>query len=47
MQFVGGAGFAIIMLAAIPGVSIAEGRTDQLAPHIRKSVKLVVTIYSG
>jgi len=52
MQLVGGAGFAIIMLATItgpvgPGVSIAEGRTDQLAPHIRRSVKLVATIYGG
>jgi trk system potassium uptake protein TrkH len=52
MQLAGGAGLAIIMLAAIagpigPGLSVAEGRSIQLAPHIRESTKLVVLIYSG
>ncbi|MEW6356340.1 MAG: TrkH family potassium uptake protein [Planctomycetota bacterium] len=52
MQLLGGAGLAIVMLAAIAGpvgsgFSAAEGRTDQLAPHVRKSAKLVMTIYSG
>lgn len=52
MQLAGGAGFAIIMLAAItgpigPGLSLAEGRTDQLVPHVRQSAKLVLYIYLG
>jgi len=52
MQFAGGSGFVIIMLSAIagpagPGLSIAEGRTDQLVPHVRHSAKLVLYIYSG
>ena len=52
MQLAGGAGFAIIMLAAItgpigPSLSIAEGRTDQLVPHVRQSAKLVLYIYLG
>ena len=51
MQLGGGAGLAILMLAAItgppgPGVSMAEGR-DQLVPHVRRSAALVVLIYSG
>lgn len=52
MQLAGGAGLAIIMLAAIvgpvgPALSIAEGRTDQLVPHVRKSAKMVLLIYAG
>ena len=52
MQFAGGSGFVIIMLSAIagpagPGLSIAEGRTDQLVPHVRHSAKLVLYIYAG
>lgn len=52
MQLVGGAGFAIIMVAALigpggTGVPDAEGRTEQLVPHVRKSAKLVLTIYTG
>lgn len=51
-QIAGGAGLAIISLAAIagpkgPGFSLAEGRTDQLVPHVRQSAKLVISIYSG
>jgi len=51
LQLAGGCGLAIIMLAAIAGpsgtgISGAEGRTDQLAPHVRKSAKLVLTMYS-
>jgi trk system potassium uptake protein TrkH len=51
-QLAGGAGLAIIMLAAIAGppgagLSAAEGRTDQLVPHVRQSAKLVLYIYSG
>ncbi|OQX08935.1 MAG: cation transporter [Desulfobacteraceae bacterium IS3] len=52
IQLAGGAGLAIIMLAAIAGpsgtgISSAEGRSDQLVPHVRKSAKLVLLIYTG
>lgn len=52
VQFAGGAGFAIIMLASLAGpagtgFSTAEGRTDQLVPHVRASARLVMMIYSG
>jgi len=30
-----------------PWVSLAEGRTDQLVPHVRQSATLVMSIYSG
>lgn len=51
-QLAGGAGLAIIMLAAIagpigPGLSVAEGRSEQLVPNVRQSAKLVVVIYLG
>ncbi len=50
MQLVGGAGLAVIMLAALtgpvgPGISKAEGRTDQLVPQVRQSVRLVLGLY--
>jgi trk system potassium uptake protein TrkH len=52
MQLAGGAGLAIIMLSALTGpsgsgLSAAEGRADQLVPHVRRSAKLVMTMYSG
>jgi len=52
MQLAGGAGLAIIMLAAIvgpvgPAISLAEGRGEQLVPHVRGSAKLVLLLYSG
>ncbi|MFH1059049.1 MAG: TrkH family potassium uptake protein, partial [Pseudomonadota bacterium] len=52
MQLVGGAGLAIMMLAAFggplgAGLSAAEGRDRQLVPHIRRSTRLVVSIYLG
>lgn len=52
MQVVGGAGFAIVVLAALTGpagagLPTAEGRSEQLAPHVRKSARLVLLIYSG
>ncbi|MBN2290696.1 MAG: TrkH family potassium uptake protein [Candidatus Glassbacteria bacterium] len=52
MQLAGGAGLAIIMLSAITGFSLsaissAEGRSEQLAPHVRRSAKLVLIIYAG
>jgi len=51
MQLAGGAGLAIIMLASLagptgPGLSVAEGRSEQLVPHVRQSAKLVLTIYA-
>lgn len=52
MQLAGGAGLAIIMIASLagprgPGLSAAEGRSQQLVPHIRASAKLVLAIYSA
>jgi len=51
IQFAGGAGLAIIMLSAIVGptgvgITRAEGRGDQLVPHVRRSARLVLIIYS-
>lgn len=51
-QYIGGAGLALIMLATIAGplgqnLSVAEGRTDQLAPHVRDSAKIVLVMYSA
>ncbi len=52
MQLAGGAGLAIIMMSAIVGptsvgISTAEGRSDQLVPHVRQSARLVLIIYTG
>ena len=52
MELFGGAGLAIITLSAIAGpigasLTSAEGRTEQLAPNVRRSAKLVLIIYSG
>jgi trk/ktr system potassium uptake protein len=52
MQWAGGAGLAIIMLATIvgptgPALGIAEGRSQQLVPQVRHSAKLVMMIYTG
>ncbi|OHB25333.1 MAG: cation transporter [Desulfuromonadaceae bacterium GWC2_58_13] len=52
MQLAGGAGLAVIMLSALAGpagtgLSAAEGRADQLVPNVRRSAKLVMTIYGG
>lgn len=51
-MFAGGAGIAVIMLAAIigpygMGFYQAEARTDQLLPNIRRSATLIMYIYSG
>lgn len=51
IQLGGGAGLAIIMMSAIIGptsvsIPIAEGRSNQLLPHVRKSAQLVMIIYS-
>ena len=52
IQLIGGAGLAVIMMSAITGptgvgISSAEGRSDQLLPHVRRSARLVLIIYSG
>ncbi|AOY77948.1 TrkH family potassium uptake protein [Clostridium formicaceticum] len=52
MQFFGGAGISVVMVSAIigpngQGLYNAEGRTDKLLPNVRKSTKLIMTIYSG
>ncbi len=50
IQLAGGAGLAIIMMSAIVGpvgvgIASAEGRGDQLVPHVRRSARLVLIIY--
>ena len=50
LQYAGGAGFAIIVLSALagpPGTALgaAEGREGQLVPHVRRSAKLVASMY--
>ncbi|MGD8398779.1 MAG: TrkH family potassium uptake protein [Anaerolineae bacterium] len=52
IQLAGGAGFAIIALSALagpvgPGLALAEGREEQLLPHVRRSAQLVLTIYAA
>lgn len=52
IQLAGGAGLAIIMLSALagpvgPGLTIAEGRSEQLLPHVQRSARLVLSIYAG
>ncbi len=52
MQLAGGAGLAILALAAVteaggPALSVAEGRSELLAPNVRASARLVVRIYAG
>lgn len=52
MQFIGGAGLAVIMLSAIIGphglgLYYAEGRSDKLLPNVAKSTKLIMIIYIG
>ncbi len=52
IQLAGGAGLAIIMMAAIVGptgvgISSAEGHSDQLVPQVRQSARLVMIIYTG
>ncbi|NLF96865.1 MAG: TrkH family potassium uptake protein [Candidatus Riflebacteria bacterium] len=50
IQLAGGAGWAIIMMSTLAGptgmaVSDAEGRSEQIAPHVRQSARLVLLIY--
>lgn len=50
LQLAGGAGLAILMLAAAAGpagvgLASAEGREDQLVPHVRRSASIVMRLY--
>lgn len=52
MQLAGGAGFAIIVRATLTGptgigLTSAEGREEQLAPHVRQSATIVLSLYVG
>lgn len=52
MQLAGGAGIAIVLVTLAggplgPGVTAAEGRSDQLVPHVRRSARLVLALYAG
>ncbi|MBM7623387.1 TrkH family potassium uptake protein [Sporohalobacter salinus] len=52
MQFFGGAGLVVVMLSSILhpygfGLYNAEGRSDQLLPHVKQSAKAIMFIYSG
>ncbi len=52
IQLAGGAGLAILMMSALVGpvgvgITSAEGRGEQLAPHVRQSARLVLIIYMG
>lgn len=52
LQWMGGAGFAIIMLSALAGpagtgLSSAEGRESQLVPHVKRSATVVLGIYTA
>lgn len=52
IQLAGGAGIAIIVSSIITGASgiglaAAEGRTDQLSPHVRHSASIVLRIYGS
>lgn len=52
IQWAGGAGLAIIALSALagptgPGISTAEGRGEQLVPHVQRSAAIVLSLYVG
>lgn len=52
MQLLGGAGLIVIALSSIlpmqgMGLYLAEGRSDQLLPHVKHSTKLIMKIYLG
>ncbi|MFO7577141.1 MAG: potassium transporter TrkG, partial [Pelovirga sp.] len=52
MQLAGGAGLAILMLSALTGpagvsLTSAEGHGSLLVPHVRRSARLVMTLYSS
>lgn len=50
IQLAGGAGLAVVMMSSIvgaagAGITNAEGRGEQLVPNVRRSARLVLTIY--
>jgi trk system potassium uptake protein TrkH len=50
MQYAGGFGFALVMMSLIIGVNTtgafyAEGHTDEIVPHLRKSALIIIKIY--
>ncbi|SHH58604.1 TrkH family potassium uptake protein [Thermosipho atlanticus] len=50
MQFIGGAGFALIMMGSVIGprgfgLYHAEGRVDNIAPNIKRSARIISLIY--
>ncbi|QTA37483.1 TrkH family potassium uptake protein [Thermosipho ferrireducens] len=50
MQFIGGAGFALIMMGSVIGpkgfgLYHAEGRVDNIAPNIKRSAQIIALIY--
>lgn len=52
MQYFGGSGLAVATMALLLGPAAstlygAEGRTDRLLPNIKKSVKLIMSLYTG
>ncbi|MGM0379306.1 MAG: TrkH family potassium uptake protein [Bacillota bacterium] len=52
MQFFGGAGLAVVMLSSIIGphglgLYNAEGRSDKLLPHVKRSTKMIMVIYTS
>jgi trk system potassium uptake protein TrkH len=52
LQLAGGAGLAIIMLSALVGpvgrgLTSAEGRGEQLLPNVRRSARLVFSMYTS
>ncbi|MEO0560918.1 MAG: TrkH family potassium uptake protein [Chloroflexota bacterium] len=52
LQLLGGAGLVILALTAESGpinygLSVMEGRSDKLAPHVKRSARLVALLYGG
>ncbi len=52
MQFIGGAGIAVIFLSSIAGISgltayQAEARSDRIVPNIKYTARIILKIYIG
>jgi len=52
MQFFGGVGLVVVMLSSVLhpygfGLYNAEGRSDKLLPHVKRSTKAIMLIYIG
>ncbi|SKA08153.1 TrkH family potassium uptake protein [Selenihalanaerobacter shriftii] len=52
MQFFGGVGLVVVMLSSVLhpygfGLYNAEGRSDKLLPHVKRSTKAIMLIYLG